>query len=83
VGFPVFEEPSGRGGREETKTNEKNYGNQNTHRERSHVASLVLAVLCPAADAGQHAGMTNQTETLRTHITLIASEFNTPLGAGE
>jgi hypothetical protein len=61
VWFPVFEEPSGRGGREETKTNEKNYGNQNSHSERNHAAPLVLAVLCPAADAGQHTGMTNQT----------------------
>jgi hypothetical protein len=47
-----FEEPSGRGGREETKTNEKNYCNQNSYSERSHAASLVLAVVCPAADAG-------------------------------
>jgi hypothetical protein len=62
VWFSVFEKPYGRGGREETKTNEKNYCNQNSYSERNHVAPLVLAVLCPAADAGSHTGMTNQTE---------------------
>jgi len=82
VGFPVFEEPSGRGGREKTKANEKNYSNQDSHSER-HAASLVLAVLYPAADAAQETGMTNQNSTLRRHITLIASELNTPKGAGE
>ena len=65
--FPVFEEPSGRGGREETKANEKNYCNQNSHSERNHAAPLVLAVLRPAADAGQHTGMTNQPELSGTH----------------
>jgi len=52
VWFSVFEEPYGRGGREETKTNEKNYCNQNSYSERNHVAPLVLAVLCSAVDAG-------------------------------
>jgi hypothetical protein len=47
-----FEEPSSRGGREKTKTNEKNYCNQNSYSERSHAASLVFAVLRAAADAG-------------------------------
>ena len=71
--FPVFEEPSRRGGREETKINENNHGNQNSHSERNHAAApLVLAVLCLEADAGQHTGMTNQTSTLWKHITLIA-----------
>ena len=37
VGLPVFEEPSGRSGREETKANKKNYCNQNSHSERNHV----------------------------------------------
>jgi hypothetical protein len=55
VRFPVFEEPSGRGGREETKTNEKNYCNQNSHSERNHAAPLVLAVLfrLPMPDSTQ------------------------------
>ena len=70
--FPVSEEPSGRGGREETKTNEKNYCNQNSHSERNHAASLVSAVLCPAADAGLHTEMTTHTElpgnTLRSSL---------------
>ena len=60
--FPVFEEPSGRSGREETKTSEKNYSNQNSHSERNHAAPLVFPVVCPAADAGQYTGMTNQNE---------------------
>jgi hypothetical protein len=77
VGFSVLEEPSGRGSRNETKTNENNNGNQNFHSERSHAASLVLAVL------HQQTKRTNQTETLRTHITLVASEVNTPLEADE
>jgi hypothetical protein len=51
VGFQGLEEPSGRGGREETKANEKNYRNQNFHSEPNHAAPLVFAVLCPAADA--------------------------------
>jgi hypothetical protein len=79
VWFLGFEEPSGRGGREETKTNEKNYCNQNPYSERSHAASLVFAVLCPAADAGSHTGMTNQTELSGTRY---ASRFSTkyPIG---
>jgi len=67
VWFPVFEEPSVRGGREETKTNENNYCNHNSHSERNHAAPLVLAVLRPAADAGQHTGMTNQLNSQDTH----------------
>ncbi len=59
--FRVFEEISDPGGREETKTNQNNYCNQNSQNERSHAAPLVFAVLCPDADAGQHTGMTNQT----------------------
>jgi hypothetical protein len=53
--FPVFEEPSIRGGREKSKTYEKNYGNQNSCSEHDHVAPLVESVL------RQHTGMTNQT----------------------
>jgi hypothetical protein len=45
--FPVFEEPSERGGREKTKAKENNDCNQNSHSERSHAASLVFAVRCP------------------------------------
>ena len=69
--FPVFEEPSRRGGREETKANEKNYCNQNSHSERNHAAPLVFAVVCAAADAGQYTGMTNQElsgDTLRLSL---------------
>jgi hypothetical protein len=61
VWFPVFEEPSGRCSREKTKASEKNYSNQNSHSERNHAASLALAVLRPAADAGQQTVKTNQT----------------------
>ena len=75
--LPVLEEPSSRGGREKTKANKKYYSNQNSNSVRNHAASLVFAVL------HQHTGMTNQTETLRKHITLIASVLNTPKGAGE
>jgi len=71
VWFPVFEEPCVRGGREETKTNENNYGNQNSHSERNHAAPLVLAVLCPAADAGQHTGKTSQTELSANTLRLL------------
>jgi hypothetical protein len=45
VWFPVFEEPSVRGGREKTKTNENNDCNQNSYSERNHAAPLVFAVL--------------------------------------
>jgi len=53
VRFPVFEEPSVRGGRDETKTSENNNCNHNSHSERYHAAPLVLSVL------RQHTGMTN------------------------
>jgi hypothetical protein len=55
VGFPVFEEPSVRGGREKTKTNENNDCNQNSYSEQNHAAPLVLAAL------RQHTEKTNQT----------------------
>ncbi len=82
VWLPVFEEPCGRGGREETKTDENNYGNQNSHCERNHTAPLVLAVLCPAANAGQHRNDQSNLNS-QEHITLIASVLNTPKGADE
>jgi len=59
VGSPVFEEPSQRGGREETKAKENNDRNQNAYSERNHAASLVFAVLCPATAAGQRTGTTD------------------------
>ena len=80
---PVFEEPSERGGREETETKENNDSNQNSHSERNHAASLALAILCPAAAARQQTGTTNQTQALRKHTTLIASRRNTPKEAGK
>ncbi len=62
VGLPIFEEPSGRSGREKTKANEKNYCNHNSHSERTMSAPLVLAVLRPACDPDSTQEMTkNQT----------------------
>jgi hypothetical protein len=77
VWFPVFEEPSVRGGREETKTNENNYCNQNSYSERNHAAPLVFAALCPVADAGQHTGMTNQPE-LSGHTLRLSLQSEIP-----
>lgn len=73
--FPVFEEPTGRGGREKTKADEKNDCNQNSHGERDHAAPLVFAVLCPAADAGT--AHRNDQSKLNSQETHYAYRFRT------
>jgi hypothetical protein len=73
VGFPVLEEPSVRGGRDETKTSKNNDCNQNSYSERNHAAPLVLAVL------RQHTAMTNQTDSQEAHY---AYRFSTKYPKG-